>query len=95
MKSRRLLLITGMLVFAATAGNRILASQSVVEPHTEADVIAADYDWLAAELRGNLAALSARLMPTYRDVTLNGKVYTREDLPARVRIDRFALCQAC
>jgi len=82
MTNRRLLPITGILVIVAVAGNRTLASQNVVEPHTEAAVLAADDDWLAAELRGNLAALGSRLMPTYRDVTLNGKVYTREDLLA-------------
>ena len=65
----------------ATAGHAS-TSETIAEPHTEAGVLAADDDWLAAELRGDVSALSARLMPTYRDVTLNGKVYTREDLLA-------------
>jgi hypothetical protein len=37
---------------------------------------------LAAELRGDLKALDARLMPTYRDVTEEGKVHTKQNLLA-------------
>jgi hypothetical protein len=92
MENRRLMLIIGILAFVATGSHYILASDSVVEPHTEAAVLAADDDWLAAELRGDLNALSARLMPTYRDVTLNGKVYTRQDLLAHAakRLDKVS-----
>jgi hypothetical protein len=82
MKSRYLLLIIGMLAFTAAPANRIFASEPVVEPHTEAAVLAADDDWLSAELRGDLTALDLRLMPAYRDVTLEGKVYSKQDLLA-------------
>jgi hypothetical protein len=34
---------------------------------------------LAAELRGDLKTLDARLMPTYRDVTEEGKVHTKQN----------------
>jgi hypothetical protein len=44
-------LITAML---ATAADRVFAADTVVELHTEAAVLAADCDWLAAELRGDL-----------------------------------------
>jgi hypothetical protein len=48
------------IVAFVTAAGRAFGSGTVAEPRTE-------------ELRGDLAALGARLMPTYRDVTLNGK----------------------
>ena len=37
-----------------------------VEPRTEAAVREASDDWLAAERRGDVAALDRRLMPEYR-----------------------------
>jgi hypothetical protein len=73
-----------VIVFGAVAAYRACALNAVSEPHTEAAVLAADDDWLAAELRGDLSALDARLMPTYRDVTPEGKVYTRQDMLVRV-----------
>jgi hypothetical protein len=69
-----------LATFAAAATGRAFGSDTTSEPRTEAGVLAADDDWLAAELRGDPVALSARLMPTYRDVTLSGKTFTREDL---------------
>jgi hypothetical protein len=73
-----------MIVFGAGAAYRAFALDAVVERHTEAAVSAADDDWLAAELRGDLSALDARLMPNYRDVTEEGKVHTKQDLLAGV-----------
>jgi hypothetical protein len=72
------------IIFGAGAAYRASALDAVVEPHTEAAVRAADDDWLAAELRGDLKALDARLMPSYRDVTPEGKVHTKQDLLAGV-----------
>ena len=69
-----------LATFAAAATGRAFGSDTTSEPRTEAGVLAADDDWLAAELRGDPVALSARLMPTYRDVTLSGKTFIREDL---------------
>jgi hypothetical protein len=71
-----------MMVFGVGTAYRAFASDSVVEPHSEAAVLAADDDWLAAELRGDLKSLDARLMPTYRDVTEEGKVHTKQNLLA-------------
>ena len=70
------------IISSAWTADRVFASDAVVEPHTEAAVLAADDDWLAAELRGDLKALDARLMPTYRDVTPEGKIHTKQDLLA-------------
>jgi hypothetical protein len=72
------------IIFSAWTADRVFASDAVVEPRTEAAVLAADDDWLAAELRGDLKALDARLMPTYRDVTPEGKIHTKQDLLAGV-----------
>jgi hypothetical protein len=72
------------IVFGVGATYRAFSLGAVVELQTEAAVLAADDDWLAAELRGDLIALKARLMPTYRDVTSEGKVHTKQDLLARV-----------
>ena len=79
---KRLVRYLPVIVFGVGAVYRALASDVVVEPHTEAAVLAADDDWLAAELRGDLAALDARLMPTYRDITEEGKVHTKQNLLA-------------
>ena len=46
-----------------------------VEPKTEAAVLAADDDWLAAERRGDVAALDARLAPDYREILPDGTVH--------------------
>jgi hypothetical protein len=70
-----------VIVFGAGAANRALTVDAVVEPRTEAAVLAADDDWLAAEPRGDLNTFDARLMSTYRDVTGEGKVYTKQNLP--------------
>jgi hypothetical protein len=56
-----------VIVFGTGAAYRAFALDAVVEPHTEAAVLAADDDRLTAELRGDLSALDARLMPSYRD----------------------------
>jgi hypothetical protein len=72
------------IIFSAWTADRGFASDAAVEPQTEAAVLAADDDWLAAELRGDLKALDARLMPTYRDVTPEGKIHTKQDLLAGV-----------
>lgn len=81
---KRLVPIAIAAIFSAWTADRVFASDAVVEPHTEAAVLAADDDWLAAELRGDLKALDARLMPTYRDVTPEGKIHTKQDLLAGV-----------
>jgi hypothetical protein len=53
-----------------------------VEPKTEAAVLAASDDWLAAERRGDVASLDRRLMPEYRDIESNGHVHPRSMLIA-------------
>ena len=50
------------------------------EPKTEAAVIAADDDWLAAERRGDVASLDARLADIYRDVESNGRAHPKSEL---------------
>jgi hypothetical protein len=77
---KRLIPIAIAIILNAWKEDPVFASDAVVEPHTEAAVLAADDDWLAAELRGDLKALDARLMPTYRDVTPEGKVHSKQDL---------------
>jgi len=47
------------------------------EPKTEAAVLAASDDWLAAERRGDIAALDRRLMPEYQDIAPNGHAHPR------------------
>src|ERR1700723_1535284 len=54
-----------------------------VEPRTEAAVLEASDDWLAAERRGDVAALDRRLMPQYQDIEPNGRVHPRAALIAR------------
>ena len=60
----------------------IQAKDFQVEPKTEAAVLAASDDWLAAERRGDVAALDRRLMPQYRDIEPNGHVHPRSALIA-------------
>jgi hypothetical protein len=81
---KRLAPMTIAIVFGAWTAIRVFAADAVVEPRTEAAVLAADDDWLAAELRGDVKALDARLMPTYRDVTPEGQIHTKQDLLAGV-----------
>jgi hypothetical protein len=79
---KRFVAISIAIIFGAWTTDRVLAADAVVEPHTEAAVLAADDDWLAAELRGDPKALDARLMPTYRDVSPEGRTRTKQDLLA-------------
>ena len=79
---KRLVPISIAIIFSAWAADRIFAADAVIEPHTAAAVLAADDDWLAAELRGDPKALDARLMPTYRDVSPEGRTRTKQDLLA-------------
>lgn len=66
------------LVFSATPASATALRRS--EPHTAAGVIAADDAWLAAERRGDVAGLDDILLPEYRDVGPDGKVYVKADL---------------
>ena len=75
---KRLVPISIAIIFSAWAADRIFAADAVIEPHTAAAVLAADDDWLAAELRGDPKALDARLMPTYRDVSPEGRTRTKQ-----------------
>jgi Domain of unknown function (DUF4440) len=70
--------LTSVLALVALATTAHAARPQ--EPKTEAAVLAADDDWLAAELRGDVAALDARLGPTYRDITSNGKVHVKAEM---------------
>jgi hypothetical protein len=71
-----------VMVFGAEPAFCAFALDAVAEPSTEAAVLAPDDDRLAAELTGDLKALDARLVPTYRDVTEEGKVHTKQYLVA-------------
>lgn len=80
MKTRFLPAIATAAALCCVAAYPACATETTAEPHTAAAVLAADDDWLAAELRGDVSALDARLMPSYRDVTPEGKVHTKSDL---------------
>lgn len=67
-----------VLALSAFATEGLCADRA--EPKTEAAVLAADDDWLAAERRGDVAALDARLAPDYRDVLANGTVHLKAHL---------------
>jgi hypothetical protein len=66
------------LAFAVLALSATAQAEDLqVEPRTEAAVLAASDDWLAAERRGDVAALDRRLMPEYQDITSSGEVHPR------------------
>ncbi len=70
----------GIIFLAAVA----LPTQAAgrLQARTEAAVLAADDDWLAAEQRGDVPALEARLAPGYRDIEPNGTVHLKAELLA-------------
>jgi hypothetical protein len=70
-----------VLVLALSAAAPALAD----EARTEAAVLAADDDWLAAERLGDAAALDARLADAYHDVSPNGALHLKADLLNRTR----------
>lgn len=79
----RLLFCPSVLVaLTALSAPVVQAQKSHVEPKTEAAVLAASDDWLAAERRGDVATLDMRLMPEYRDIEPNGQVHPRSALIA-------------
>lgn len=63
------------LIIASSAGAKTHA-----EPKTQAGVLAADDEWLAAERMGNVAMLNERLADGYRDVLPDGEVHTKAQL---------------
>jgi hypothetical protein len=69
-------------VLAAFSAATIESKDLQAEPKTEAAVLAASDDWLAAERRGDVAALDRRLMPNYQDIEHNGHVHPRSMLIA-------------
>jgi hypothetical protein len=74
-----------LLTFAILATLPVTVVQArglQAEPRTEAAVLEASDDWLAAERRGDVAALDRRLMPDYRDIEANGRVHPRSALIA-------------
>lgn len=78
MRHSALLLSSALLAlaFAAATGGSACAA----EPKTEAAVLAADDDWLAAERRGDVGALDRRLADDYREITPEGKVIPKAAL---------------
>jgi hypothetical protein len=72
-------LVFPVLALSATATQ---ANDLQIEPRTEAAVLAASDDWLAADRRGDVAALDRRLMPEYQDITSSGQVHPRSALIA-------------
>jgi len=68
------------LVIISTCATTVQAHGTHAEPRTEAAVLAASDDWLAAERRGDVAALDRRLMPQYQDIEPNGHVHPRSAL---------------
>jgi hypothetical protein len=73
------IIIAAAFTLSATA---IHAKDLQIEPKTDAAVLAASDDWLAAERRGDVAALEQRLMPEYQDILPNGHVHPRSALIA-------------
>ncbi|MGH7690801.1 MAG: nuclear transport factor 2 family protein [Gemmatimonadaceae bacterium] len=74
--------ISALAIFVTLSAPAVQANDFRVEPRTEAAVLAASDDWLAAEHRGDVAELDRRLMPEYRDISPNGRVHLRAELIA-------------
>src|SRR5437660_1597037 len=75
------LLLCG-LIAAAPACARALPPGVQAEARTEAAVREASDDWLAAERRGDVAALDRRVMPEYRDIEPDGRAHFRPGMLA-------------
>lgn len=69
-----------LITFVVAAGASQAAGAFPPEPRTDAGVLAADDDWLAAERRGDVAALNARLADGYEDVDPGGQVHPKSEL---------------
>lgn len=78
----RLKLSSSVLAALSLLVTAIHAKDIQTEPKTEAAVLAASDDWLAAERRGDVAALGRRLLPEYQDIASNGHVHPRSMLIA-------------
>ncbi|MEO5866934.1 MAG: nuclear transport factor 2 family protein [Sphingomonas sp.] len=72
--------VSTFIILALSAAGSSASPPRRTEPHTEAGVIAADDAWLSAERRGDVAGLDDILLPEYRDVGADGKVYVKADL---------------
>jgi len=82
-KYRHPLLVAPFLAILGAAGATAIRAEAMpAEPRTEAAVLAASDDWLAAERRGDVASLERRLMPQYQDIEPNGRVHPRSALIA-------------
>ena len=69
-----------LALLATLSATAIRAKDFQAELKTDSAVLAASDDWLAAERRGDVAALEQRLMPDYRDIMPNGIVHPRSAL---------------
>jgi hypothetical protein len=78
----RLCLVTLQVGLAVVSAQAFSSEPAQSEPRTEAAVLAASDDWLAAERRGDVVTLDRRLMPEYRDIEPNGHVHPRSALIA-------------
>jgi hypothetical protein len=70
--------ILGLALLAATPSSARAPARA--EPRTEQGVLAADDDWLAAERRGDVAALDRRLSDQYQDVEADGRAHPKSEL---------------
>lgn len=76
----RLPIALALITVTTFSASALYAGSVQDEPRTEAAVLAASDDWLAAERRGDVDALERRLMPQYRDIEPNGRVHPRSAL---------------
>lgn len=67
-------------ISAAMYASLVQAAGFTAEPRTEAAVLRASDEWLAAERRGDVTTLEQRLMPEYRDILPDGTVHPRSAL---------------
>lgn len=74
---RLLCYLSALSLLAVFPVATVQAQDEQAEPRTETAVLAASDDWLAAERRGDVAALDRRLMPEYRDIEPDGQVHPR------------------
>jgi hypothetical protein len=81
----------GALFLAATAAEagltqaRAQGTKTVLEPHTEAAVIAADDGWGKAEEAGDFTFVNALLLPEYRSISSDGSVHDKAAILASIK----------
>ena len=89
---RKMLLNLALYVLATTGFIAPPSSLAADQGKVEQELMKIERDWCSADVKGDVAAVSAILSDDYADVLLTGKVANKAQVLADVKTDKATVC---